>query len=1559
MIGGNLANISNTKCGPLTKAEKGLVNKLRQEKKPIIKEAKKRKRSHDPDEEMEKEKDDRNEEKAPREEGDRAGEQSNVKMTRSGKGWHCVLSRPGGHVIEDTLANILKGKRGTLTKKEDELLNSIKIKKEAEAKEAKSAKKRVYMQSYNATATARAQRQNYEVSERGREQREKYRASEQGHARKKESHVRNYNYEKTGGKEPASDIRHFLRDMHLESGFQVSAHSTLLRKFNNRLDDDPPEESDVDEQSLRDAVHEDIRKYCKVTDEDKQRMVEDWERDAGDCVAMEACAACGIRDPAVPVDNKVTLETLPRAHWLRFTQDESHRLDEYPVLTLFDANFSSHPVPLRNIVSYFEDEEHRRYHVHRELLHKESKSENQAPLCRTCWAKHLACSKSSLLQEKTRASAVEAPEEEEIQTSLLQARKYAPPLSIANGVDYGCLSRLGEWLEPPGATECLALAEVRLYSLTAKVHAPGRNAAGLPARDVLRGHFIAFVHDAPTVVREWWDATWARGVLRDLQLVFVGPEGDSTKLEKKALKLPDVQMRPHVLYNHATVRAHLRNASGNCSLSAPAPESLAQIERALAEVGTKLCPGFGNQLSRTPDRGGCRRQVTDERVELFSQASDIAKVRETASSAEHDEEHAEPAKEISGSDPPNADISLVPVAVMCNGAETELAPMFDSLVELFDTPASEEATATEGEQDDDESSAASPTADGTDLEPTAGGEHGEVEEENEKVCRRSVRRENEPVNEFSSNDRLLYGAFWPLIPLAHLHPLKTHGPVSPAQSRHLMTQWHNGFAQNMQFMFLLANQTQRHAAARGVSFRVRTAGAALRDFQTQVQDSKQCIADLQYARENPASPQAVKLLKQMTNILSVAGRRVPWSGDERAGEVAKLFAMFRRFGVPSCFLSLAPDDVHRPKSIRLCYRAGRPEEFPAVDYGLAEHLRAADEAQQKGEDPDTTAPEYLEFCHAVLRSAPDETYEFQLTERFVQMLATKNPVATTLLYEELCESVFTLLLGMPPSFRRRKTIGDDDAEKTQRRGVLGRVFGWAAVTESSGRQALHFHAAIHGGATPTLLGDVALLGVGYEKLQELVFEAIDSMYVAHAPIDEHAADVARKTLRLKTQKHAYFHIPWKGVKQFERNSRFIAMDVGIHNHCETCRKTKAGKSGCRMARPAGHPVENTRVLALEAAETVNDSGEETWRCEECGWTLHVQPKDRWSQHNPEVTEESAADREVQRKLADGTRGLRLRVREPDPSDSQAVGVTLSFELKRPHLNSQDCISVALRDYLQHCSPASLSDAECVEIVESFAKQFHDAAEEASDDIWMRRSQQLLDKVSALPPPAARAVLKAWDRLRCRNAIFVEFSPVLTGLTKSNTAPIMLGGGNAAKGAGLYMVKYMIKEAYQVSQALSVLCDARKHVAAYPSIAEDSGAPDRTTKHFLQRVLNKSLAELSATQAAAIVLGVPSALYSHGFVFSYVWDAVRLTSVMRRGKQHLREAQESEDAVTEEHEKSESDEDSDQDSDREKEEDAAETHDGSFDATGPSKEHLGIPVAYCWRIHCLCIRSGLK
>ena len=87
---------------------------------------------------------------------------------------------------------------------------------------------------------------------------------------------------------------------------------------------------------------------------------------------------------------------------------------------------------------------------------------------------------------------------------------------------------------------------------------------------------------------------------------------------------------------------------------------------------------------------------------------------------------------------------------------------------------------------------------------------------------------------------------------------------------------------------------------------------------------------------------------------------VPWSGEERAGEITKMYAMSRRFGIPSGFLTVAPDDVHQVKSIRLSYRAGRPDAFPSCADTLLPVLRG-----------EASPVEYEAFCIESLAAAPD------------------------------------------------------------------------------------------------------------------------------------------------------------------------------------------------------------------------------------------------------------------------------------------------------------------------------------------------------------------------------------------------------------------------------------------------------------------------------------------------------------------------------------------------------------------------------------------------------------
>jgi hypothetical protein len=114
---------------------------------------------------------------------------------------------------------------------------------------------------------------------------------------------------------------------------------------------------------------------------------------------------------------------------------------------------------------------------------------------------------------------------------------------------------------------------------------------------------------------------------------------------------------------------------------------------------------------------------------------------------------------------------------------------------------------------------------------------------------------------------------------------------------------------------------------------------------------------------------------------------------------------------------------------------------------------------------------------------------------------------------------------------------------------------------------------------------------------------------------------------------------------------------------------------------------------------------------------------------------------------------------------------------------------------------------------------------------------LCDRLQHLDESEALLLLSAWRGMACRNANLVEYCPILSGCVGCNTAPLLLGAGDTAKGASMYMLKYMVKDAYALAASLSVLADARRHIHEYPSSADDVHTAARCTRHFLQRVLN--------------------------------------------------------------------------------------------------------------------------
>lgn len=59
--------------------------------------------------------------------------------------------------------------------------------------------------------------------------------------------------------------------------------------------------------------------------------------------------------------------------------------------------------------------------------------------------------------------------------------------------------------------------------------------------------------------------------------------------------------------------------------------------------------------------------------------------------------------------------------------------------------------------------------------------------------------------------------------------------------------------------------------------------------------------------------------------------------------------------------------------------------------------------------------EFLQATDGDGDKAPTASFDIPVDERALQELATLNPVATTMFYEEVSETVFTCLIGMRPA----------------------------------------------------------------------------------------------------------------------------------------------------------------------------------------------------------------------------------------------------------------------------------------------------------------------------------------------------------------------------------------------------------------------------------------------------------------------------------------------------------------------------------------------------------------
>jgi hypothetical protein len=327
-------------------------------------------------------------------------------------------------------------------------------------------------------------------------------------------------------------------------------------------------------ESCRADIKEDIASFFHVTEEDKAVMVSDFHASRNQTgLKMKVCAACGLRDPTMKYEEK-TLNSLPANHWLVIPPDAyDEKFQNIPTFNLLlrspNGDLSDKPFTSKDfhnvvVLDFPDPDKHdiaisRAFHIVEEAIRPievDGDTDYVIDMCKMCFSCK-AFNTQPGPRFETEAADLEfisksASDKDENDSSdscdpkisITYYSSSAPANSIAKGMDYGRI--LHDVLPTPSTLENLILASGRCYSVTIKIVSNGT----VTKRKKLRGNTICFPQSFEATRSMSFSAATIAAALTGIHIVFVGPDSERSKMEKVALKIDDLQLRPEVLLNH-------------------------------------------------------------------------------------------------------------------------------------------------------------------------------------------------------------------------------------------------------------------------------------------------------------------------------------------------------------------------------------------------------------------------------------------------------------------------------------------------------------------------------------------------------------------------------------------------------------------------------------------------------------------------------------------------------------------------------------------------------------------------------------------------------------------------------------------------------------------------------------------------------------------------------------------------------------------------------------------------------------------------------------------------
>ena len=462
-------------------------------------------------------------------------------------------------------------------------------------------------------------------------------------------------------------------------------------------------------------------------------------------------------------------------------------------------------------------------------------------------------------------------------------------------------------------------------------------------------------------------------------------------------------------------------------------------------------------------------------------------------------------------------------------------------------------------------------------------------------------------------------------------------------------------------------------------------------------------------------------------------------------------------------------------------------------------------------------------------------------------LLAENPVFAAIVFRRITCAIAEVLIG----------LSLDPSKKTSSLAVGSREPGMCGVPlalidaiEAQGRGTLHGHLLFWGGLSAALLQNVA----HHELLRHTVGKVLDTMMSAH--VDSQYAPAKASAKEGKST-------PAMSVRMDVDNDQPSETHNFNGDHSEGDNQTVHGVRGQSSAVPENIDLDDNRYSANENVnENYNEDDSPTINALK-DQSIPCPKKEplsfrRFTHALAWLVQRHILHQSTCRKGKAGQYGCRLAMpQKVHPLPSGPVQLHLRHQDGAPPLGATgDTATVGKHKIVES---SHIIDAPPTVPVEAQ----HQYPFGVKDRRWI-----------------------FWElhRPTDEDKDVVSWSPLLTAVTRSNTAVYLLGSLIQAVSIVFYIASYLCKDALQPANSLSCILEAQKVEQKYGSTAADAGTDRRSAQFILERTLNNMVGKigLSAQFVALTLLGTPTPLISHDTTFVFVHPAINRVKSAKGG-----------------------------------------------------------------------------